>query len=95
MDSKISHLNKVSSAIDGLTSGDSRKIETYEAILSNLKIDWSTKRAVLNKTIEEVKFERRVLNERFNEVIEKYKVYQAVKENIRDRDQEKSKNPRL
>ncbi|WP_254066799.1 helical hairpin domain-containing protein [Lactococcus raffinolactis] len=90
LDDKISRLNKIISAIDGLNSGDFRKIETSEAILSDLKINRSTKKGDLNKTIEEVKFERQVLNDRFNEIVESYKVYQSVKENVRDREVEKS-----
>jgi len=81
LDEKISRLNKIISAIDGLSSDDLRKVETSEAILSDLKIDKSTKRGDLNKTIEEVKFERQVLNEQFHDIVEKYKTYQGVKEN--------------
>ena len=55
-----------------------------------IKINRSTKKGDLNKTIEEVKFERQVLNDRFNEIVESYKVYQSVKENVRDREVEKS-----
>ncbi len=69
-----------------------RKVETSEAILSDLKIDKSTKRGDLNKNIEEVKFERQVLNERFHDIVEKYKTYQGVKENVRDRENDTIKN---
>ena len=92
LDEKISRLNKIISAIDGLSSDDLRKVETSEAILSDLKIDKSTKRGDLNKTIEEVKFERQVLNERFHDIVEKYKTYQGVKENVRDRENDTIKN---
>ena len=92
LDEKISCLNKIISAIDGLSSDDLRKVETSEAILSDLKIDKSTKRGDLNKTIEEVKFERQVLNERFHDIVEKYKTYQGVKENVRDRENDTIKN---
>ena len=69
-----------------------RKVETSEAILSDLKIDKSTKRGDLIKTIEEVKFESPVLNERFQDIGEKYKTYQGVKENVRDRENDTIKN---
>src|SRR5574340_72911 len=92
LDEKISRLNKIISAIDGLSSDDLRKVETSEAILSDLKIDKSTKRGDLNKTIEEVKFERQVLNEQFHDMVEKYKTYQSVKENVRDRENDTIKN---
>ena len=95
LDDKISRLNKIISAIDGLNSDDYRKVETSEAILLDLKIDRSTKKGDLTKTIDEVKFERRVLNDRFNEVVENYKVYQSVKENVRDREIEKDNYKRL
>ena len=95
LDNKISRLNKIISAIDGLNSDDYRKVETSEAILLDLKIDRSTKKGDLTKTIDEVKFERQVLNDRFNEVVENYKVYQSVKENVRDREIEKDNYKRL
>ena len=59
------------------------------------KIDKSTRRGDLNKTIEEVKFERQVLNERFHDIVEKYKTYQGVKENVRDREIEKNNSKGL
>ena len=74
LDNKISRLNKIISAIDGLNSYDYRKVETSEAILLDFKIDRSTKKGDLSKTIDEVTFERKVLNDRFNEVVENYKV---------------------
>ena len=95
LDDKISRLNKIISAIDGLNSDDYRKVETSEAILLDLKIDRSTKKGDLTKTIDEVTFERKVLNDRFNEVVENYKVYQSVKENVRDREIEKDNYKRL
>ena len=95
LDNKISRLNKIISAIDGLNSYDYRKVETSEAILLDFKIDRSTKKGDLSKTIDEVTFERKVLNDRFNEVVENYKVYQSVKENVRDREIEKDNYKRL
>ena len=61
----------------------------------DFKIDRSTKKGDLSKTIDEVTFERKVLNDRFNEVVENYKVYQSVKENVRDREIEKDNYKRL
>ncbi|MDT2767220.1 hypothetical protein P7H38_11245, partial [Lactococcus raffinolactis] len=37
-------------------------------------------------------FERQVLNERFHDIVEKYKTYQGVKENVRDRENDTIKN---
>lgn len=40
-------------------------------------------------------FERQVLNERFHDIVEKYKTYQGVKENVRDREIEKNNSKGL
>ncbi|WP_161980483.1 relaxase/mobilization nuclease domain-containing protein [Streptococcus sp. S784/96/1] len=88
LDEKLSDLNKVNSALLAIETGELDQLALAQAILDKFRLPLMDK-FELEQLIKEVTLERQALHTRFKQILSSHRQYQAIKENVKAREQDR------
>ncbi|WP_161980557.1 relaxase/mobilization nuclease domain-containing protein [Streptococcus sp. S784/96/1] len=88
LDNRLADLNKAGAALMALETGEPNQVTLAQDILAQLNLSQVDKIA-LDKLAKETIIERQALRARFDQIISSHRQYQAIKDNVKARDQDK------
>lgn len=88
LDGRLADLNKAGSALLAIETGDPKQATLAQDILSQLKLS-QVDRQALEKLTKEVRIERQALKARFDQIVSNHRQYQAIKDNVKAREQDR------
>lgn len=88
LDGRLADLNKASSALLAIETGDPNQATLAQDILSQLKLS-QVDRQALEKLTKEVRIERQALKARFDQILSNHRQHQVIRDNVKAREQER------
>lgn len=88
LDDRLVDLNKAGAALLALETEEPNQVTLAQDILAQLNLSQADKPA-LDKLTKETRIERQALRARFDQILSSHRQYQAIKDNVKAREQDK------